>query len=507
MRSVSHRFAVTLLAQVAKSGFSFLAGMVVARGLGPHEYGNLAFLLGSFTAIRLVLDVASGQAFFTLSAQRPRSRAFYLYYAGWFSLFQLALPILLIVLLLPRAVVDTIWQSESRDRICLAFLATNFQYLLWPQVIQLGEVVRRTTIAQSLTIAISLVQFTVISLLYLMDALTLRLYLVTISAAVAMGGLTAFFLLPRPWHTDVPPERFSAVFREFSAFCKPLIISMALQAFSGWTEVWLLQRYAGSVAQGFFALGLQISQIGLLATASLQNIFWREVAELEGSGENVRIHDVYLKTSRALLLTAGIPIAFMLPWSAQIVGLLLGPKYTGAAPIIAVMMLYPVAQTIVTLAIVMFSVMRQTHMLAVFSSGYALLYMTASYFLLASPDAPIPGLGLGAMASGIKLTLFGYGQLLIWEYWINRQRGWCNDWKHRLTMMAILIVATLLARVAGGILILWLAPLVALAAGGFIYLALVTVALLRWPETMGLPTGLNDMMTRRISRLFAPAGT
>lgn len=398
--SVSQRFMITFAAQISKSAVSFMSGLVVARGLGPVEYGNLAFLLGSFTAVRLIVDMASGQAFFTLSSQRPRSRAFYFYYIAWFALFQITIPILLITLLLPRSVIDLIWQSQGRDRVFLAFLATNLQYLFWPQLIQVGEVVRRTFITQLLTITVSLGQFLIVVTLYFLRALTIPSYLITLSTVFILGGTAAVALLPRPWRPDVPRESFRVVFGEFFHFCQPLVISMGLQAFSGWAEVWLLQRYAGPVAQGFFALGMQISLIGLLATTSLQNIFWREVAELEGSRNDARIHDVYIKTSRALLLTAAGPIAFLIPWTPQIVDLLLGPKYHGAVPVIAVMFLYPIAQTVVTLAIVMFSAMRQTRMLAIFSGSYALLYMSASYLLIAPPQRNHTGTWSGRLRDG-----------------------------------------------------------------------------------------------------------
>jgi O-antigen/teichoic acid export membrane protein len=500
VHTVSQRFLITLAAQISKSALSFMAGMVVARGLGPVEYGNLAFLLGSFTAIRLVVDMASGQAFFTLSSQRPRSRAFYCYYLAWFGLFQITLPVLLITLLLPQSIVDVVWQSQGRERICLAFMATNMQYLFWPQVIQLGEVVRRTFITQSLTIAISLGLFLIVACFYLLKWLTLSNYLVTISIVFILGGLAAFAILPRPWHADAPQESFVAVFAEFFSFCKPLIFSMGLQAFSGWTEVWLLQRYPGPVAQGFFALGMQISLIGLLATTSLQNIFWREVAELEGTGNDARIRDVYIKTSRALLLTAAAPIAFLIPWTPQIVDVLLGPKYHGAAPVIAVMLLYPIAQTVVTLAIVMFSAMRQTRVLAIFSSAYAILYMITGYILVAPPTATVPGLGLGAFATGVKLTLFGFGQLLVWETWINRQRSWRNDWPHRLRLFTLLIGMTLLARLVGGVSMLWLPPSAAMVVACFVYITLASIALLRWPEMLGMPTTTDSALRNYLKR-------
>lgn len=499
--SVSRRFLITLVAQISKSALSFLTGMIVARGLGPTEYGNLAFLIGTFTAIRLVLDFASSQAFFTLAAQRPRSRAFYINYALWFAVFQITLPALLIILLLPQHIVDIIWQSQSREKILLAFLATTLQYLFWPQIVQLGEVVRRTAIAQSLTIAISISQCATIVTLYALGWLTLPIYLAVTIIVFVCGGTVAFFTLPAPWHTDAPHEKFLAVLAEFAAYCKPLIVSMSLQALSGSTEVWLLQHYSGAVAQGYFALGMQISLIGLLVTTALQNIFWREVAELQGSGNETRIRSVYIKTSRALLFTATVPIAFLIPWTSQIIEIILGQKYLGATPVIALMFLYPISQTVATPAIVMFSVMRETRILAILSSGYAILFIICSYLILAPISATVPGLGIGsygptesAFALGGKLVVFGIAQAVIWEAWINQRKNWSHDWGHRTKLFIILGGFSMLAWLAGHSAMMWLPPIFALMISGILYLSLVGGLILLWPLATGLPVSMKDVL-------------
>jgi O-antigen/teichoic acid export membrane protein len=68
---------------MARAAISLIAGLLVARGLGPSDYGNLAYLLGSFWAIRALLDMGSGSAFYTFIAQRHRGRLFYLVYFCW----------------------------------------------------------------------------------------------------------------------------------------------------------------------------------------------------------------------------------------------------------------------------------------------------------------------------------------------------------------------------------------------------------------------------------------
>ncbi|MBK9521661.1 MAG: hypothetical protein IPO13_08645 [Rhodocyclaceae bacterium] len=78
--SLRQRFAASFTANVVRSGISFATGLLLARWLGPADYGRMAFLLASFFAFRGLSDMASSSAFFTFLSQRQRSRRFISYY-------------------------------------------------------------------------------------------------------------------------------------------------------------------------------------------------------------------------------------------------------------------------------------------------------------------------------------------------------------------------------------------------------------------------------------------
>ncbi|MFN3467993.1 MAG: oligosaccharide flippase family protein, partial [Candidatus Brocadiales bacterium] len=63
--SIKFRFLASILANVTRMGLGLLTGLLVARGLGPAEFGSFSFLLTSFTAISQLLDMGSSQAFYT----------------------------------------------------------------------------------------------------------------------------------------------------------------------------------------------------------------------------------------------------------------------------------------------------------------------------------------------------------------------------------------------------------------------------------------------------------
>jgi O-antigen/teichoic acid export membrane protein len=495
---IPQRFLITLLAQASKSAFSFLSGMIVARGLGPTEYGNLAFLLGSFAGLRLVLDMSAGQAFFTLAAQRQRGRSFYIFYATWLSVAEIFLPLFFILLVLPHDTVSMLWQGEARERVWLAFAASTMQYLFWPQMIQLGEVVRRTHISQSLTIWISLAQFAIVMTLYALHSLTLVNFLITTTLTFLVGAALAFSLLPRPWRGDEPPEKLGEILREFTSICKPMVASYLLQAIQGWAEVWLIQHYSGARQQAYYALGIQISLIGLLATTSLQNIFWREVAEMEAAGDENRVRDTYWRTSRVLLFTAAVPVAFLILWATPIVRLALGAQYQAAIPAVTVLFLYPLTQCLTTPVFVLYYAMRRTNVLATVASITAILNIVGSYLVL----APAVGLNAGALGMAVRIVLLAALNFLVLEIWVCRQRNWGHDWWHRFRLLGVLAVISIFGRGVGALTAMMFSPAIALAAGAVSFTIITGAVFYRFPEWAGLPVAMRDRYLAQLWRMI-----
>ena len=127
--------------------------MVIARTLGPGEYGNFTFLLGSFTSLASLVDMASSSAFYTFISQRQRGRKFFLYYGGW-VLFQLLI-LLLLVLFLPDSISKKIWLGHPFRLVFLALLASFAMKQLWRLAAQIGESIRDTVGVQIRNLALA----------------------------------------------------------------------------------------------------------------------------------------------------------------------------------------------------------------------------------------------------------------------------------------------------------------------------------------------------------------
>ena len=107
--SILTRFFTTFIANILRMGLAFMSSVFIARALGPGEYGNYIFLLGSFTAITKLVSMASSSAFFTFISRGKRGLKFYLYNAGWIVVQLCA--VLAFILIMPSSLRDKIWLS------------------------------------------------------------------------------------------------------------------------------------------------------------------------------------------------------------------------------------------------------------------------------------------------------------------------------------------------------------------------------------------------------------
>ena len=116
--SIRKRFLVSFLNNLLRAGVSFLAIILLARWLGPEDYGRLSFILASLLAFKELLGMGSESAFVTFASQRRRSRKFINTYWIW-VLIQLVISISIVAFIIPDAELKHLWKDEDRFLIVL----------------------------------------------------------------------------------------------------------------------------------------------------------------------------------------------------------------------------------------------------------------------------------------------------------------------------------------------------------------------------------------------------
>lgn len=423
--SARKRFMFTVGMNLTRSGISFTTGMLVARWLGPTRYGSMAFLLGTFAGLRSLLDMGTSSAFFTFLSQRPRSRKFVHGFFFWLGA-QFLLTVVVVGLLLPERWVATIWHGEPRTLVLLAFAAAFVQTSVWPIVQQVGESQRRTYLMQSTGVGITLMHLVAVGLFWWFGLLGLYAVLGVIAVEYLLAAAVALSRLS--YASDEPQGPQEPVIGKYLRYCAPLVPFAVVGFASQFADRWMLQNYGGGVQQAFYAVGAQLASIALIATASVLNIFWKEIAEANHRGDRARVSGLYRRVSRLLFFFGAAIAGLLIPWSKDLLRLVLGPAYVGGATTLMVMLLYPVHQSMGQIGATMMYATERVALQVAIGLGTMLFGMTMTYLVLAPPTAVVPGLGLASTGLALKMVGTQVLAVNILAYVIARISKWPFDW-------------------------------------------------------------------------------
>lgn len=427
--SVRSRFTFSLGANVLKSLIGFLSGMLVARGLGPDQYGKMMFLLGTFTALRALLDVGSSTAFFTFLSQRPRSKRFVAWFSAWLGV-QFLVPLLAVGVMLPTTWIELIWKGEQRSLVLLAFVAAYLQSTLWVVVMQMGESQRLTRAVQGVATAIGFLHLVLVAVSLWQEWLGIHLIL----AAIAIEWALAAWLVARHLRFPVPAgenESFSEVAKEFGRYCLPLVPYSWIGFAYEFADRWLLQNYGGSVHQAYYAVAFQFGAIAAIATSSILNVFWKEIAEAHQRGNRERVANLYRKVSRGLFFVAASVAGFLVPWSEDILRLTLGPAYVGGATVLTIMFLYPLHQSMGQIGGTMLYATGRVRAQVIIGMLFMAASIVITYFILAPAEAELAGFGLGAEGLAGKMVVLQFFAVNVVAFYLARSMQIGFDWAYQ----------------------------------------------------------------------------
>lgn len=481
MASVRKRFIFTLGASLFRGVLGFIAGMLLARWLGPSTYGNMTFLFGTFLGLRQLLDMGSSMAFFTFMSQRPQSRRFIWSFFFWLAL-QFLVTACVIGVLLPSQWIETIWHGEQRGLVLMAFVAVFMQNSIWPVIQQAGESQRQTVWVQGISVAIAAVHLLAVALLWGFGALGLYAILTAIAVEYLLAAVVAQRMYSYAPESDQGADADSPapLLRKYLNYCLPLVIYSWVSFAYTFADRWLLQKYGGGVEQAYYAVGAQFASVALIATSSILRIFWKEIAEAHHNGDLTRAREIYQKVSRLLFLVGAVIAGFLIPWAESLLRNILGAAYAGGATTMAVMFLYPVHQSMGQIGSTMLYATERVALQVWTGIIFMILSIGVTYVVLASPDAALPGLGWASEGLALKMVVLQILSVNTVGYLIARIWKWRFDWIYQpvsllgcagLGWVAHIVVNRLFGDA-------WPLP-VPLLLGGGLYLVLVA-ALVYW---------------------------
>lgn len=475
----------SVAANILRSGIGFATGLLVARWLGPSDYGRMAFLLASFAAFRQLLDMGSASAFYTLLSQRPRSRQFVTYYWRWVAA-QFLVCLIFLGFVLPEIWLKDLWAGEERGLIILAFIATFIQGTVWQITSQMVEAQRGTVRVQGLNVLVSVVHLAVVLLLWRLEQLAIP-FLV---ASVALEWGLAAMLAAKIYWANVPDaqtatDTATSVWREFWLYCLPFIPYALLGFAHDFADRWMLQHWGGAQEQAYYSVAAQFSAIALLATASILRVFWKEIAEAHHRNELDRLERLYLQIARSLYFVGAVMAGVAMPWASEILQLTVGAAYISGTMTLTLMFLYPVHQSMGQIGGTMLLATGHTRIYVITGMGYLMSSLISAYFVMAPASAFVPGFELASQGMVMKMLLLQFVQVNIIAWIIARIFRWRFDWLYQLIGLSACIAFGWTSKYLSGLIFIDTTLILPMAASLIIYMILIGLLVYVIPSVAG----------------------
>ncbi|MGD9107968.1 MAG: lipopolysaccharide biosynthesis protein [Gammaproteobacteria bacterium] len=487
LQLVRFRFAISAISNTLKSLLGFITTLIIARALGAHLYGNFVFLVGFFCAYRSFSDLGTSRAFYYFITQRSRSAKFIAAYFLWLAV-QCLIPVILIGFILPHSLINFVWVGLPKWLIVLAFLAIFLRDQAWQIIISLFESKRLTHKIQPINFGTAIVHLLAVLFLIWVHLFNLKILfgLIVVEYFIFMCFGLGLFIKDsyNKSFQAVIPEGFITAFKGYCVYCIPLIWFAVLTFFYSLADRWFLQHYSGSVAQAYYGIGAYFSNGCLIATTSILNVFIKEISEANYQKNIARMKHLYTKAMVFLFMLTAVLIGALVPWSKFIVAKILGPSYVAGYIAFAIMLLFPVHQTMDSICQSMYYATGDTKTVAFILSIFRIISIPVSFFVLATPTAFIPALHSGAVGLAIKMVVLNILTVNAMAWVIARKNNWRFMWEFQVFgFIFVLLIGFMFKFLIG---LLDLPVLVQFGASLCCYLLFFGMVGFRYPMLFGL---------------------
>ena len=416
--------------------------MLIAKWLGPNDYGRLSFLLAVFIGLRTFLDLGTSSAFFTFLSEKEQNLKFILIYWLWL-LIQLIVPLLVIGLLMPESLVKLLWQGEEKYLIILALVSTYFQYNIWPITMQMAESKRETAKIQILNVLVVLVHLIIMVFLWTTGSLSISSILIVSLFEWFIASIFSVLIYIKS--TEVNSLKadnnisIKTIILMYWNYCKPIIPPLFIGFIAVFSERWMLQFWGGSVQQALFSVADQFAVVVLLAATAILRILWKEFSDTYAKKDFERLKSTYTKSSRLIFFSCALIAGFSIPWSEDFILIILGKDYIGSVTPLMIMFLFPPYQAMGQLNGALLLATSKTKIYGFVSIIEMSFGLALAYILLAPTNTIIPGFSLGANGLAIKIVVAVLLQASLHSYFINRVFKWDLNFSFLIYVLPILI--------------------------------------------------------------------
>jgi len=177
---------------------------------------------------------------------------------------------------------------------------------------------------------------------------------------------------------------------------------------------------------------------------------------------------------------------FLAPWAEDILHITLGTTYAGGAATLMIMFFYPIHQSMGQVGGTMAYATGQVAVHVKISIVFFVSSIMVTYFVLAPPDAHLPGLSLGSLGLAGKMVVMQFLSVNALAFYLSRSLGIKFDWLFQpVTVMLTAIVGFFAYSLSQDIFLVD-SVISQLAISGVIYFFLTAFILYQLPWLVGM---------------------
>jgi len=327
----------------------------------------------------------------------------------WFGFLVTVIYIVFVSALVFIGFANKIWIGQSKLDIYLSVIwgIIIFYNSIGIKYIDAIRLTKRGEIIKSIQLLISLLVFGLV--FYLFDMINISVFFIiqiTLQIMLLVGfkivlNYNGFKLIPK---IKLDKENILPYIKNFWDYSNPLILLSILVLLGSVGQRWILQRYAGSIQQGYFGVSFKIGAFIFLFTSSIIPLLTREFSTLHSKKDLTTISEVFLISFKSFYFIAAIIGVFISFHSSFILSLFAGNEYNKAVGIITVMAFYPIHQTLGQLNGTLFYSTNRTSQYRNIGIIFVPISLILSYILITPRENMGLGFGLGALGLAYQMV-------------------------------------------------------------------------------------------------------
>ena len=446
--SFGKRYAYKLLSNISGIIIGIISFFIVPRALGPKYFGDYSFLTNVYTQVINFLDMRASTCLYIKLSQNRDDRNIIPFYSLFGILIITILFISTWMITSNQSILNHLLPDQEVLFVYMAVVLTVIMFIQ-EQLAKIMDSYGLTIFCEKNRMYIRFVNILLIVVFFYFMTLNIKTYfLLNIVSWVFFILIILYYL--KKINVSFSPAMDSIVIKEyskvFSHYCAPLLAYMVIGFFSEYFDRWILQKYGGSIQQGYYAFAFNISNISMIAVSSIFILFTRELSVSFGKKDIRSIGKLFDAYVPSLYLFVAYFSCFLYFQADNIISMLGGESYKSASSALKILSIYPMVSTYSMMSGSIIYATERTVIFRNLSFILAPLGALASIILI----SPIAGMNLGAVGLGIKILSVEFISVVVILF-INARYLNLSFKKYLFHLIYIPIILLLIAWLSSGI--------------------------------------------------------